>query len=164
MSCSNIWIAPHLRVLIADTDHDYCALLRMKLGKLGFRTIDRTTRPRDTLNRMSDVAYDLVMVEITPAYKPVWDELEEFGAGPTLVVGMSLDRSGNDWIDAIRQGADAILMKAFDTHLLQPVLAHMLASPAARRCRLVQFPRPEPVESRQIRPGRRLDHTDSRDR
>jgi DNA-binding response OmpR family regulator len=164
MSCSNIRIAPHLRVLIADTDHDYCASLRMRLGKLGFRTIDRTTRARDTLNRMSDIAYDIVMVEIAPAYKPVWDELEEFGTGSTLVVGMSLDRSGKDWIDAIRQGADAILMKAFHTHLLQPVLAHMLASPAAHRCRLVQFPRPEPLESLHIRPGRRLDNTDSRDR
>jgi len=165
MSCSKIWIAPHLRVLIADSDQAYCAALRVRLNRLGFHRVDETITPRDTLNRMEDTAYDIVMVEVGHPYQPVWDALEEDAEGSaTLVVGMSLDRSGHDWVAAIHQGANAILMKAFYTHLLQPVLAHMLGSPAARRCRLVQFPRPEPVESFDVKPSRRLDSKDSRER
>lgn len=165
MSSSKIWIAPHLRVLIADSDQAYCAALRVRLNKLGFRSVDEAITPRDTLDRMEDVAYDIVMVEVGRPYQPVWDALEEDAEGSeTLVVGMSLDRSGQDWVAAIHQGANAILMKAFYTHLLQPVLAHMLASPAAHRCRLVQFPRPEPAELFDVTRRRRLDSKDSRDR
>lgn len=164
MPNSKIWIAPHLRVLVGDADETYGAALHAKLKRLGFRSLVHTSNPRDTLDRMKDAVYDIVMVEIAQAYQPVWDSLETVGPGATLVVGMSLDRSGRDWVKAIHQGANAILMKAFYTHLLQPVLAHMLASPAAHRCRLVQFPRPEPMDLREIRPGRRFEGSDSRER
>ncbi len=156
MSCSKIWIAPHLRVLVADADQTYRTSLRARLTKLGFRTVDESGTAGETLNRMQDTAYDIVMVEIARPFQSVWTEVEDAGPGETLVVGMSLDRSGHDWVEAI-------LMKAFYTHLLQPVLAHMLASRAAHRCRLVQFPRPEPMETLDIRPSRRFEGTDARD-
>jgi AmiR/NasT family two-component response regulator len=162
MPCSDIWIAPHLRVLVVDADKVYAAGLRRQLNKLGFRAVDEATTTRDTLERIESGAYDIVMLEIARPYQPVWDALEDFGPGTTLVVGMSLDRSGRDWVEAIHQGANAILMKAFYTHLLQPVLAHMLASPAAHRCRLVQFPRREPMEAVETRPSRRFEG-DARD-
>jgi DNA-binding NarL/FixJ family response regulator len=157
MSCVKIWIAPHLRVLIADSDRAFGAGLRSRLIKLGFRAVDEASTPEDALGRIGKDDYDIVMVEVAAAYQPVWNALDDRGPGAALVVGMSLDRSGNDWIEAIRQGADAILMKAFYMHLLEPVLVHMLASPAARRCRLVQISRAEPVEHRDVRPSRRTD-------
>ena len=164
MPYDKIWIAPYLRVLIADADEVYRTALRARLNTLGFRRVVVATSPSDTLSKIGDGTYDIVMVVIDHLYQPVWDALQDFGPGPTLVVGMSLDRSGRDWVEAIHQGANAILMKAFSTHLLQPVLAHMLASPAAHRCRLVQFPRPEPVEATDVRAVRRIEGSDARDR
>jgi AmiR/NasT family two-component response regulator len=156
MSCAKIWIAPHLRVLVADADRSYGAGLRSQLARLGFRTVDEAVSPQDAQSRMGYGDYDIVLVEIAAAYRQVWDALDLHGPGAALVVGMSLDRSGEDWIEAIRQGADAILMKAFYTHLLQPVLAHMLASPAARRCRLVQMSGAAPAGQFDIEPIRRF--------
>jgi DNA-binding response OmpR family regulator len=164
MPCSTLWIAPHLRVLIADSDRSYCASLKAGLKRLGFRNVDETARPGDTLSRMRACDYDIIMLEVDDRFQLVWDVIEQVGSEETLIVGMSLDRSGHEWIDAIKQGANAILMKAFHEHLLQPVLAHLLASPAAHHCRIVQFPRPQPIESLAIRSGRRLDFKESADR
>lgn len=140
MTRSEIWIAPHLRVLVADADPLFRASLKGELARIGFEEVDEADDAALSFDRLQSFQHDIVMLEIAPGAQPVWDYFGAAGPGERLIVGMSLDRSGRDWIPAIHKGADAILMKAYHGQLLQPVLAHLLASRAAHRARLVQFP------------------------
>lgn len=141
MQGEQVEITPFLNTCILDSDPAFCGRLKTLLTILGVKNI-RAMHSADAFAQFVKAEpCDLAFVEIADCFDDVWAELEEMrDKGGVLVIGVSDDRRARDWLWAIQRGADTILLKPYHTCLLREMLAHLLASPAARRCRIVQFP------------------------
>ena len=137
---ASIRIAPFLNVCVAHSDAKFVERLKFLLSIIGVRKINSVS-----LSKPFDAAdikdYDLIFLQIGACSHQRWNELQKGPNKSVLVVGVSDDCSGQDWLWAIKKGADSILLRPFYPHLLRPMLAHLVESPAARRCRVVQFPK-----------------------
>ena len=133
-------IVGSLNVAILDSDPVFCDRLSMLLGIFGVRHVDAMQSAKEFADIVRATSCDLAFVEIADGFGDVWAGMDNIRKRGVLVIGVSDDRSGGDWVSAVRRGADTILLKPFYPHLLREMLLHLLESPAARRCRVVQFP------------------------
>lgn len=134
-------VVPYLEVIVADGDATFCILVDEYLRLLGCRNVYLVTTEELVLWKLKQRDFDLIFLETCREYKAVWENLIKGEYSSSLVIGMTFDRSGRDWLKAMEYGADAILTKPFTRERLAHALAGLLVSPASRRCKIVQLPK-----------------------
>lgn len=110
---------PDARILVVDDNAANVALLEALLSRAGIAAIDSTTDPRDGLTRLSEMDFDLVLLDLhmprIDGYQ-VLTELRQKAAGeylPVLVV--TADATDEAAQRALSLGASDFVTKPFDT-------------------------------------------------
>lgn len=136
----DINIGAFFRVIILDSDPVFCDRLKVLLDIIGVTNVNSVQSAATFASLVETRDCDLAFVEIADDFEDVWAEIGCLRDRGVMIVGVSDDRSGRDWISAVRRGADTILLKPYYPHLLREMMRNLVESPAARRCRVVQFP------------------------
>lgn len=133
-------IVPYLEVIVADGDATFCILVEEYLRLLRCRNVYLVTTEELALWKLKRRHFDILMLETCREYKHVWENVMKGEYNRSLIIGMTFDRTGRDWLKAMNYGADAILTKPFTRERLAHALSGLLISPASRRCKIVQMP------------------------
>jgi len=136
----SIKLAPYLEVMVADSDGMFCALVDQYLRLHRFENIFLVTSEELVLWKLARRSFDIILLETCQEYKSIWENVIKGKYNTSLIVGVTFDRSGRSWLQAIRSGADAVLTKPFTHSRLAQALSDLLISPASRRCKIVQLP------------------------
>jgi DNA-binding response OmpR family regulator len=136
----SINVAPYLEVMVADGDGMFCVLVDEYLRLLGFSNVYLVTSEELVLWKLARRRFDIILLETCQEYKSIWENVIEGKYNTSLIVAVSFDRSGRDWLKAVEYGADAVLTKPFTLSRLNQALSGLLISPGSRRCKIVQLP------------------------
>jgi DNA-binding response OmpR family regulator len=136
----SIHIAPYPEAMVADGDRMFCVLMDEYLRILGFNETYLVTSEELVLWKLARRRFDIMFLETCQEYRDIWENVVKGKYGSSLIVAVTFDRSGRDWLKAIQYGADTVLTKPLTVNRLKQALSSLLTSPASRRCKIVQLP------------------------
>jgi DNA-binding NtrC family response regulator len=132
--------ARYLDIIVIDSDNFFCLLMEQYLKLNGFNNVHSVANEEAGLRELSRYRFDIVLLEACHEFRKIWEYIAVQQPPPFLLVGMTFDRNGRDWLTAFASGADAVLTKPFTRARLGRVLSDLLVSSASRRCKIVQHP------------------------
>jgi len=133
-------ITCYLDVMVIDGNNLFCFLVEEYLKRSGFNNVHSTTNEETALAKLKRHRFDVVILEACHEYRKIWQYVASQQPPPFLLVGMTFDQNGRDWLAAFEYGADAVLTKPFTRARLARTVSDLLVSPASRRCKIVQHP------------------------
>ncbi|MDP2359053.1 MAG: hypothetical protein Q8M31_23750 [Beijerinckiaceae bacterium] len=129
-------LLPIQRALVMDTDSSTRLFITESLKTFGIPHVEDYATETLSLTRFLRGGFDLAIFDLR-----IWSSPVAPG-GPTVVVATN-PSAPNDFgviLKAQRQGADTLLEKPFTKWLLLHRLEALLATPAAKRLKLVELP------------------------
>jgi DNA-binding response OmpR family regulator len=133
-------ITRYLDVMVIDGNDLFCFLVEEFLKRSGFNNVHVATNEEMALVELKRHRFDVVVLEACHEYRKIWQYIASQQRPPFLLVGMTFDQNGRDWLGAFEYGADAVLTKPFTRARLARTVSDLLVSPASRRCKIVQHP------------------------
>jgi|SRR4051794_10604290 DNA-binding response OmpR family regulator len=133
-------ITRYLDVMVIDGNDLFCLLVKEFLKRSGFNNVHVITDEEMGLAKLKRYRFDVAVLEACHEYRKIWQYIASQHPPPFLLVGMTFDQNGRDWLAAFEYGADAVLTKPFTQARLARTVSNLLVSPASRRCKIVQHP------------------------